>query len=216
MSTLGGIGVEIREAKIAYELYRVLKNALSMRSKYDDLEYCDLEPEYPVGKRVADLVLMCKTPQGLRPLLVIEVEEKTSYSRKPFRFEPRAQARSYAEQLGSPYYAVTDGFVLSLFKWPEECLGRHEIKLDKRFAMAFLRELAALHQGRIVKLSFPEVENTVELLGKGKVIGSIQHVAYEELVNELGRAPTRDEIMKRVREIWKRVRRRSLQHNESA
>ena len=207
MSDIRGIGIEIREAKIAYELYRVLKNALSIRSRYDNLEYCGLEPEYPIGKQAADLVLTYRTPQGSSPLIVIEVEEKTFYSRKPFRPEPIRQAQSYAEQLDSPYYAVTDGFILTLFRRPKECLGAYEIKLDEHFATTFLGELAALHQSKIAKLSFSEARNTIELLEKGIMIGGIQHVAYEELVKELGRAPTRDEIMKKVREIWRRMKR---------
>ena len=74
----------------------------------------------PVDGDSADLVIEAEIHGSPINFLVIEVKRRERFGLTVFDGEAEKQACGYAERLGSPYYAITDGRYLRLFKTPNK------------------------------------------------------------------------------------------------
>ena len=121
----------------------------------------DVEPEYSAGGRSADLVLICRE-RGTY-LLVTEVKGRL---RGEFTIYDKAieeQARRYAEYLEAPYYAITNGVILRLFKYPCECVGNYYFKLSKTCVRLFLTDFLSLYTGEKTDLNLRHASSPSEI-----------------------------------------------------
>jgi|GEM_PF-2532642 len=169
---------EIREAVIHFELYRLLMNIISTKYYLFPVKYVWVHPEYsPTTGISVDLVVDADISGKIVHFLVIEVKRKTRFGLSPFSDEAKQQAMRYAEVLQAPYYAVTDGFSLLLFKYPDMEVGRYTIRLDEMIIEKFLRELSEYHLGRIEGLDLPAArpEERIKEIG-GKFIETLREV----------------------------------------
>lgn len=145
------------EARIHFELYRHLQNAIDADGDFDGTTFSEARPEYRVNGGLADIVVLDERDQ---PFLVIEAKRPSGPgSRRDLDpYSPRVirQAFRYAAELGARYFATYNGSHLVLFRTFEE--GTH--LLDRRsrsyevtdpgaFAPEFLREVALVHAGSI-------------------------------------------------------------------
>ncbi len=111
-----------KEAYIAYELYRLLKNALLYGVKYEETkcEFKDVIPEFPIGEERADLVIAASKYGNSRvePFAVIEVKVRAFTSVGRSIANAVRKARSYAQELSGsyPFYAIYNGWGLLIFR----------------------------------------------------------------------------------------------------
>jgi len=151
--------LETREATIHFDLQRHLQNAIDDGVTADRVHFSRSEPEYSknlMGGR-ADVVVF---DDNNNPWLVIEAKRMVAgggYTRKIDPYSPIVvkQAHSYAERLGSPFFATYNGKILVLFRTYEEfkpLLQRktktYEIKDMSVFAKELLIDVVNLHQDR--------------------------------------------------------------------
>jgi len=199
---------KIREAKVQFELYRRLANVIERNPFRPPVEYAGVEPEWPVGEGIgkpsADLVLMIKLGQKSVPFLVLETKRRTFYGVEPFKENAIREARVYAEKLNAPYYATTDSRHFLLFRTPDRKIGEYRMELDEQSIERLLKDLANLHANRISELTFRKAENPYELVKQGQ--GAVRHKAWEQLVKELRRKPTSEELNGKVKELWEVLR----------
>jgi len=113
--------VKEREAYISYELYRLLKNAVSKGLVYEDSK-CEFKvvPEFPLDEKRADLVVFAaRYGESTQPFLVIEVKVR-AYGRPGLSMAKAVKrALHYASSLGAtitPFLAVYDGWELIIFR----------------------------------------------------------------------------------------------------
>jgi len=145
------------EARIHFELYRHLQNAIDVDGEFDGTTFSRALPEYRVNGGLADIVVL---DERERPFLVIEAKRPSGpgLRRDLDPYSPRVirQAFRYAAELGADYFATYNGTHLVLFETYEA--GTH--LLDRRsrsyevtdpgaFAPDFLREVALVHADRI-------------------------------------------------------------------
>ena len=155
-----------REAKIEFELARLLKNVLEKQNfLIEGVKFGDIEPQYPVDRKRADIAVLLADGS---PILIIETKRKIERrvgGRIRSRAEPRIdpvsrdvidQALWYAIHSGAPFFATTNGQVFALFTVPEKGEGfsieKHrilveEITLNEDFVKGLLSKLAKLHMG---------------------------------------------------------------------
>ena len=179
---------EIREAVIHFELYRLLMNIISTKYDFSPIKYVWVHPEYVtnLGSPV-DLVVDAKVEDKTLHFLVIEVKRKTKLGLEPFSDEAKQQAMRYAEILQAPYYAVTDGFNLLLFKNPDKEVGKYRIRLDETVIEKFLKELAEYHIGKRDRLDLPATKCPDDIIKKiGKEITNALYAVFEEVSNVEG------------------------------
>lgn len=148
---------EVREAKIHFELYRLLVNAIK-DSDFPSINYHVVHPEYLAGSKSADLVIDAKVGDKIIHFLAIEVKKKTSLGLAPFSDMAKRQAKEYASTLESPYYAVTDGHSLVLFKSPDIEVGSYRISLEEDCMRSFLKDLAEHFVGKSDSLTLPQIQ----------------------------------------------------------
>jgi type I restriction-modification system DNA methylase subunit len=144
------------EARIHFEFYRYLQNAIEEGAEYYGVRFTKAIPEKPVDGGSADIVV--EDPRG--PLLVIEAKRKTEvgYDRNLDPYSPKiiGQALDYAVKLGAKYFATYNGKQLVLFRTFEEGVHflerkarAYEVKDPKQFAPEFLKQVAAIKSGKI-------------------------------------------------------------------
>ena len=110
-----------REAYISYELYRLLRNAISTGLVYKEsrCEFKEILPESPIGDKRANLVVFAaKYSQIIQPYLVIEIKVRTYTRPGPSIAKAVRKAQTYAKNLGvtiTPFYSVYDGWELMIF-----------------------------------------------------------------------------------------------------
>lgn len=143
-----------REARVHFELYRYLANAIVTEPGVGGSRYVRVEPEYNVDGGFADIVVFDE--RG--PNLVIEAkrEEAGRYRRDIDPYSPKVieQAFGYAGRLGADYFATFNGQMLVLFQTWER--GRHLMERKSRayritnleaFASHLLKEVRQLEAG---------------------------------------------------------------------
>jgi hypothetical protein len=114
--------VKEKEAYISYELYRLLRNAISGGLVYEDskCEFKEVIPEFPVDDKRADLVVFAtRYSRYPQPFLVIEVKVRAYARPGPSMAKAVKRARTYAVNLGetiTPFFAVYDGWELIVFR----------------------------------------------------------------------------------------------------
>jgi len=146
-----------REATIHFELYRQLSNVLDKNSEYDGVVFGRVVPEYPVGLKRADIVVMDGQD---RPLLVIEAKregtEGLDRNIDPYSKKVIQQAFSYAGATGAEFFATYNGSHFVLFRTFEKgvpLLNRKSrgyfIKDIKVFAQELIQQLAGIIRGNI-------------------------------------------------------------------
>jgi len=160
-----------------FELYRLLKNCLASGRFYN----IEVEPERAAGSRCADLVLMCKEDGEDKHLLVIEVKgrirELSVYDDKA-----RQQAKAYADYLKADYYAVTNGYIIRLFKKPDKHMGDYYFELTEEKVERFLNDLFSIIAGEGTELSLPQAPSMDEFVGSTSEFAN----AVREVLEELG------------------------------
>lgn len=142
-----------REAKIQFEIARQFKNVIEKHKEIGGLRFKDVDTEYPVDGKKADIVIF----EDGRPFLVIETKKKIEEggrTRSFYDFDPNSekvihQAFNYAGILGASYFATTDGKELLIFRFKSpfyrlECLVYHESieAINESFALRVLSELS--------------------------------------------------------------------------
>lgn len=180
---------EAREAEVHFELYRHLMNVIGvLKEPFDGVQYLRVKPEVPVNRRFADLVIEAEINGSLINILVIEVKRRVRSGLTTFDSSAEEQVSGYAEQLASPYYALTDGQRLRLFKTPDELIGNYEFSLDKDYITRFLEALSALYLGEAKGLPFntikdpsKEIEKAAEGFTK-KLLDLFEKLSSEEKV----------------------------------
>jgi hypothetical protein len=111
-----------KEAYISFELYRLLRNAVSKGLIYEDSNcmFKEVIPEFPIGKERADLVVfVTKSSSRVQPFLVIEVKIRAYARPGPSVAKATKRVLQYATELGAtvtPFFAVNDGWQLLIFK----------------------------------------------------------------------------------------------------
>jgi hypothetical protein len=137
-----------KEVYIAFELYRIIKDAISQRLVYDKsgCEFREVIPEFPVGERRADLTVFATKYGGrIEPFLVIEVKRRAYDRPGPSMARAVRRASSYAEGLGAtitPFFAVYDGWELMVFRHIDPYLvGAYGAIKDAYKAGEFLKGL---------------------------------------------------------------------------
>ncbi len=145
-----------REAKVHFELYRHLKNAIDHEERGSTLPFETVEPEYNVDGGFADIVVF----DSRGPKLVIEAkrEDGGKYRRDIDPYSPKVieQAFGYAGKLGASYFATFNGQMLVLFRTFEH--GRHLMERKSRayqitnleaFASHLLKAVTQLDAGTL-------------------------------------------------------------------
>ena len=156
-----------REFVIQFELYRFLMNNMDSERRFGSMKYRYVDPEAPAGTGGADLVVKAEIDGSLVNLLVIEVKKRTDRGYLVWDDEARKQAKRYAEILSAPYYAVTDGQCLRLFKTRnEEYVENCKFSLDKDTAELLLKGLSDLHEGKASRLPFDTIRPPIEEIEK--------------------------------------------------
>ena len=110
-----------KEAYISFELYRLLRNAISTRLIYEDTkcQFKEVIPEFPVGEKRADLVVFATKYGKLKPFLVIEVKKRVYERPGPSMAAAVRRALGYATGLDTtptPLFAVYNGWELIIFR----------------------------------------------------------------------------------------------------
>jgi len=177
---------EIRESKIHFELYRYLMNVIeSLKTSFNGIRYLSVKPEMPVDSDSADLVIEAEINGRPSIFLVIEVKRRGRPGLTVFGSEAEKQACGYAERLGSPYYAITDGRCLRLFKTPNELIGNYEFSLYEDSVTKFLEELTALYLRKTQELSFNPIKDPIKEIEKRthgftkKLLGLLEKLSSE-------------------------------------
>jgi len=204
-----------REAYIASELYRALKNSLRYIGKHrSGWVLKDVIPEYPVGDKKADLVVVGALGRHLSPLLVVEIKQRVFTRIGPSYVSAAKQAMSYARQLDSKYFAVYDGWILLLFStiYPY-LLGAYHIpvdKLDESLAKDLLEGLLDLSYSRKRDMldRLPRFSD-VDFLRR-KVLPFLARALAETRVRELkdvGIEASEDEEREKLLKEWEEITR---------
>lgn len=158
---------ETKEAVIQFELYRFLINSMDFKRRFGSIRYSHIEPEAPAGTGGADLVIKAEINGSPNNILVIEVKKRTDRGYLVWDDEVRKQAKTYAETLSAPYYAVTDGQCLRLFKTQnEEYVENCKFSIDKNTAGLLLKGLSDLHEGKASRLPFDIIRPPTEEIEK--------------------------------------------------
>ena len=111
-----------KEASVAYEFYRLLKNAILSGVSYPETqcEFKDVVPEFPIGDKRADLtILVSKYRKSLEPYLLIEVKARVFNKPGPSIASAIRRTRLYCQKInptGYPFYAIYDGWSLFIFR----------------------------------------------------------------------------------------------------
>ena len=111
-----------KEACISFELYRLLRNAISRGLVYEDskCEFRDVIPEFSIGEKRADLIVfVTKYGRSIQPFLVVEVKARVYYRPGLSMAKAVKRALSYATELRAtpmPFFAVYDGWELMIFR----------------------------------------------------------------------------------------------------
>jgi len=111
-----------KEAYTSFELYRLLRSAISHGLTYEDsrCEFKEVIPEFPIGEERADLIVFATRLGGpIQPFLVIEVKMRAYERPGPSLAKAVRRASSYATNLDMPltaFFAVYDGWELMVFK----------------------------------------------------------------------------------------------------
>ena len=154
---------ETTEAVIQFELYRFLMNSMDSKRQFGSIKYSHVEPEAPAGTGGADLVVKAEIDGSFINILVIEVKKRTDRGCPIWDDEARQQAKEYAETLSAPYYAVTDGQCLRLFKTQnEEYVENCKYSMNENTAALLLKGLSDLHEGRASRLPFETVQDPIK------------------------------------------------------
>ncbi len=146
-----------KEANIHFELYRQLSNAIEKTPEHGGIEFGSVIPEYKVGNKRADIVLL---DANETPLLVIEAkrEDTEGYDRNIDPYSPKVieQAFGYAGSLGTEFFATYNGTYFVLWRTFEKGVpllkrkSRGYIVKDlKVFAHEFLAHLGGIIRGSI-------------------------------------------------------------------
>lgn len=144
------------EARIHFDLYHHLQNAITNEPTRGKRTYDSVVPEYGDGiDGFADLILFDDSGD---PVLVIEAKRPEGASKRdidPYSPKVIKQAFSYAAQIGSPYFATFNGDRFVLFNTFEEgaqLLERstksYEISSLEQFADSILNEIVRLEEGQ--------------------------------------------------------------------
>jgi hypothetical protein len=151
---------EVREAVVHFELYRCLKNCISSEERFDGIRFIDVEPEFRVGDKLADLVVKAVLNDSSTYFLVIEVKKRTKEGFPIFDPASIDQVKGYAKPLSALYYGITDGQRLRLFRTLDDNLiNNYSFCLDESAVKQLLEELSDLHSGKTSQLQFNIVEN---------------------------------------------------------
>lgn len=145
------------EARIHFELYRHLKNALDKGRVFGETTYGDVEAEFRANGGFADIVVFSERKD---PILVIEAkrEHDGSYRRNidPYAPEVIRQAFRYAGLLGAEYFATYNGRNLVLFKTYEKGVPlmqrksrSYRVSNIQEFAPTLLSEVAGVEAGTV-------------------------------------------------------------------
>ena len=104
------------EAAVQFELYRLIKNNMSIVSNSGTVQYDRIEPEKGVRNGSVDLVVWARKKDRLVPFLALEVKRPSLRSFLLYMEKSEKQIEGYAKELQAQYSALTDGIVLRLFK----------------------------------------------------------------------------------------------------
>jgi hypothetical protein len=155
------------EAVIHFELYRFLMNSMDAERQHGSIKYSHVEPEAPAGIGSADLVVKAEIDRSVVNLLVIEVKKRTDRGYLVWDDEARKQAKGYAGILSAPYYAVTDGQCLRLFKTQnEEYMENCKFSLHEDSISLLLKGLSDIHEGKTSRLPFETIRSPIEEIEK--------------------------------------------------
>lgn len=111
-----------KEASVAYDLYRLLKNAILSGVSYPETqcEFKDVVPEFPIEDKRADLaILVSKYRKALEPYLLIEVKTRVFNKPGPSIASAIKKTRLYCQKMtpnGYPFYAIYDGWSLFVLR----------------------------------------------------------------------------------------------------
>lgn len=179
---------ESREALVHFELYRSLRNSASFRKQFDTIRYTAVEPEVPVGGGSADLVVKAELDGSPTSLLVVEVKRRTKLGGLIFDSDAEDQAKKYAKALSAPYYAITDGQRLRLFKTSNnELVGNYAFSLEESESKQLLKGLSNLHTNKTDTLPFPVVKNPIpEILEQSSDFTNMLYDLFNELSGKRG------------------------------
>jgi len=150
----------LREAIIHFELYRLLKDCLDSGGFSVPCQV-DVEPERLAGGRSVDLVLICRERGTC--LSVIEVKGRSRGELIIYDEAVEEQARRYAEHLKAPYYIITNGVILRLFRYPCECVGNYYFQLSKTCVRQFLADFFSLYTGEKTDLNLRRAPSPSEI-----------------------------------------------------
>ena len=148
------------EAQIHFELYRHMQNALDKKVNQDQfqkIKFQKVETEYSKGiVGNADLVVFDKKD---RPWLVIEMKrlnkDKVIRNIDPFSPKVIKQAYEYANQLGAPYFATSNGDNCIVFQTIQKFISiidrqakAYKITNLEEFALELLIQIDQLEANR--------------------------------------------------------------------
>jgi len=145
------------EARVHFELYRHLQNAIEQGLSSHGVVFKKVECEYNVDGGFADVVVWDSRGK-IRLVVEAKREQEGRYRRDidPYSPDVIKQAFGYAGILGADYFATFNGRTLVLFKTFER--GMHLMRRNSRvyritdlktFAPHLLREVAALEAGTL-------------------------------------------------------------------
>jgi type I restriction-modification system DNA methylase subunit len=144
------------EAKIHFELYRYLQNAIERGAGTEEVKFGDVKPEKGVNGGWADVVVYDQIGD---PVLVIEAKRKDDGSAPTRDIDPYSpkvikQAADYATTLGAPYFATYNGdhcVIHETFQAGTHLLDRrtsaYSIQSPRDFAGGLLQEINDLERG---------------------------------------------------------------------
>jgi hypothetical protein len=155
-----------RESVIHFELYRRLKNSVCSSDFPEGMEF-DVEPEFPVEGKSADLLVKAVLNGSTINLLVLEVKRWTKDGLPLFSSLSENQVKEYAKSLHAVYYAITDGQRFRLFKTSsDEFIGNYKFSdnkiIDENVARQLLEGLVNIYKGKTSKLPFSTFEDPTE------------------------------------------------------
>jgi hypothetical protein len=117
---------EVKKAKekehfIQFELYRLIRNAISHGLEYSPTQckFIEVLPEFSVKEDRADLVIFIQQYGTLKPYLVIETKKRVYTKPGPSTSSALRKVRFYAENLGmlpGGFFGIYDGWNLLIFR----------------------------------------------------------------------------------------------------
>jgi hypothetical protein len=155
-----------RESVIHFELYRRLKDSVCSSNFPEGIKF-DVEPEFPVEGKSADLLVKAVLNGSTFSLLVLEVKRWTKDGLPLFSSLSENQVKEYAKSLHTVYYAITDGQRFRLFETSsDELIGNYKLSddkiIDENVARQLLEGLVNICKGKTSKLPFSTFEDPTE------------------------------------------------------